>query len=57
MPPDRNGSPTLLISSLGLVPDVARMATMDLKHPGNRLYAIGETRIVREARSGRLQGT
>jgi phosphoribosylformylglycinamidine synthase subunit PurSL len=36
--------PTLLISALGLVPDVRRCVTMDLKEPGNRLYLIGATK-------------
>jgi phosphoribosylformylglycinamidine synthase len=36
--------PTLLISSLGIVPDVRRAVTMDLKRVGNRLYVVGETR-------------
>ncbi|MGC9521503.1 MAG: phosphoribosylformylglycinamidine synthase subunit PurL [Anaerolineae bacterium] len=36
--------PTLLISSLGIVPDIGRVVTMDLKRPGNRLYLLGETR-------------
>jgi phosphoribosylformylglycinamidine synthase len=36
--------PTLLISALGLVPDVRRCVTMDLKEPGNRLYLIGTTK-------------
>lgn len=35
---------TLVISALGIVPDVARTVTMDLKQAGNRLYLIGETR-------------
>jgi phosphoribosylformylglycinamidine synthase II/phosphoribosylformylglycinamidine synthase I len=35
---------TLLISSLGIVPDVTKTVTMDLKSPGNLLYIIGETR-------------
>ena len=49
--------PTLLISSLGLVPDVARTATMDLKRPGSRLYAVGETREeLGGSLYGRLQG-
>ncbi len=49
--------PTLLISSLGIVPDVARTATMDLKRPGNRLYAVGETRDeLGGSLYGRLQG-
>jgi len=36
--------PTLLISALGIVPDVARAVTMDLKEAGNALYVVGETR-------------
>ncbi|HVJ79523.1 MAG TPA: AIR synthase-related protein, partial [Planctomycetia bacterium] len=35
--------PTLLISSLAIVPDVRRAATMDLKAPGNVLLLVGET--------------
>jgi phosphoribosylformylglycinamidine synthase len=36
--------PTLLISALGLVPDVRRCVTMDLKEPGNVLYLVGATK-------------
>ncbi|MBK8028502.1 MAG: phosphoribosylformylglycinamidine synthase subunit PurL [Chloroflexi bacterium] len=35
---------TLLISALGIVPDVTKAVTMDLKAAGNLLYVIGETR-------------
>ncbi len=35
---------TLLISALGIVPDVARTVTMDLKTSGNWLYLVGDTR-------------
>jgi phosphoribosylformylglycinamidine synthase I len=35
---------TLLISAIGIVPDVSRSVTMDLKRPGNRLYIVGDTR-------------
>lgn len=35
--------PTLLISALGLVPDVSRCVTMDLKRPGRGLYLLGTT--------------
>jgi len=35
---------SLLISALGIVPDVRRSCTMDLKEPGNLLYIVGETR-------------
>jgi phosphoribosylformylglycinamidine synthase II len=36
--------PTLLISSLGIVPDVRRAVTMDLKAVGDPVYVVGETR-------------
>lgn len=36
--------PSLLISSLGYVPDVQHVCTMDLKAAGSHLYLIGETR-------------
>jgi phosphoribosylformylglycinamidine synthase len=35
--------PTLLISALGIVPDVRKCVTMDLKKPGNKLYLVGVT--------------
>ena len=35
---------TLLISSLGIVPDIRAAVTMDLKEAGDQLYAVGETR-------------
>ncbi|MGW8317629.1 MAG: phosphoribosylformylglycinamidine synthase subunit PurL [Candidatus Promineifilaceae bacterium] len=35
---------TLLISALGIVPEVKRTMTMDLKQPGNLLFLIGRTR-------------
>lgn len=35
---------TLLISAVGIVPDVNKTVTMDLKAAGNLLYVIGETR-------------
>ncbi|MEO1645081.1 MAG: AIR synthase-related protein, partial [Chloroflexota bacterium] len=35
---------TLVISALGVVPDVTKTVTMDLKQAGNTLYVIGETR-------------
>jgi phosphoribosylformylglycinamidine synthase len=35
--------PTLLISAMGQVPDVARCVTMDLKSPGNAILAFGAT--------------
>ncbi len=36
--------PTLLISALGQVDDVATCVTMDLKEPGNLLFVVGETK-------------
>jgi phosphoribosylformylglycinamidine synthase len=36
--------PTLLITALAQVPDVARCVTMDAKAAGNRLYVVGATR-------------
>jgi phosphoribosylformylglycinamidine synthase len=34
---------TLLISAVGIVPDIGKSVTMDLKQAGNLLYIIGET--------------
>ncbi len=36
--------PTLLISSLGILEDVAQSITLDAKAPGDRLYLLGATR-------------
>jgi phosphoribosylformylglycinamidine synthase subunit PurSL len=36
--------PSLLISALGQVDDVARCVSMDLKEPGNLLYIVGMTK-------------
>ncbi|MEM2739646.1 MAG: AIR synthase-related protein, partial [Candidatus Bathyarchaeia archaeon] len=35
---------TLLITAVGMIPDVRRAVTMDLKEPGNPIYAVGYTR-------------
>jgi len=35
---------TLLITAVGVIEDVRRCITMDLKAPGNRLYQLGATR-------------
>lgn len=35
---------TLVISAVGIVPDVTKTVTMDLKKTGNLLFVIGETR-------------
>jgi phosphoribosylformylglycinamidine synthase len=34
---------TLLISALGVIPDVRKAVSMDLKKPGNRVYILGKT--------------
>ncbi|MBC7236420.1 MAG: phosphoribosylformylglycinamidine synthase subunit PurL [Chloroflexi bacterium] len=36
--------PSLLITALGIVPDINRACTMDLKKAGDALYILGETR-------------
>ena len=37
-------TPTLLITALGMIPDVRRAVTSDLKEAGNLLYVVGLTR-------------
>ncbi|MFH1774833.1 MAG: phosphoribosylformylglycinamidine synthase subunit PurL [Methanobacteriota archaeon] len=37
-------TPTLLISALGIIPDVRKAVSMDLKKAGSLIYLIGETR-------------
>ena len=44
--PDGQRTPipgTLLISALGIIPDVERAITMDLKQAGNLIFIVGET--------------
>jgi phosphoribosylformylglycinamidine synthase II len=36
-------TPTLLITALGIVPDIRAAVSMELKAPGNLLYIVGET--------------
>jgi phosphoribosylformylglycinamidine synthase subunit PurSL len=57
--------PTLLISAIGIVPDVRQAITMDLKSPGNKLYLLGRTReelggshlsLVRQLVGGQVPG-
>jgi phosphoribosylformylglycinamidine synthase len=36
-------TPTLLITALGIIPDVKKTVSMDLKQPGNPIYLIGQT--------------
>ncbi len=36
--------PTLLVSAVGLIPDVRKAITMDLKNVGDLLYVVGETK-------------
>jgi len=37
-------APTLLITALGIVPDIRRAVTMDLKKAGDLIYLVGSTR-------------
>jgi phosphoribosylformylglycinamidine synthase len=53
--------PTLLVSLMGIIPDVRRAQTTDLKEPGDLLYIVGETRgemggTIFERRSGTRLG-
>jgi len=34
---------TLLISAMGIIPDVSKLVTMDVKKPGDIVYVVGET--------------
>ena len=36
-------TPTLLITALGIISDVRRAVSLDLKSPGNSIYILGET--------------
>ncbi len=36
-------TPTLLITALGVIPDVRKAISMDLKKPGNVIYIVGQT--------------
>jgi phosphoribosylformylglycinamidine synthase len=36
--------PTLVISAVGIIPDIRKAVTMDLKEVGNPVYIIGETK-------------
>jgi len=36
-------TPTLLITALGIIPDVRKIVSVDVKEPGNPLYLLGET--------------
>jgi len=36
-------TPTLLITAIGIIPDIRKSVTMDLKSPGNLLYILGRT--------------
>jgi phosphoribosylformylglycinamidine synthase len=37
-------TPTLLISALGVIPDVRKAVSMDPKEPGNSMYVVGMTK-------------
>ncbi|UCE95970.1 MAG: phosphoribosylformylglycinamidine synthase subunit PurL [Candidatus Bathyarchaeota archaeon] len=36
-------TPTLLVTAIGLIPDVRKAVSLDLKLPGNLIYAVGPT--------------
>jgi len=36
-------TPTLLITAVGIIPDVRKAVSIDLKQPGNPLYLLGQT--------------
>jgi len=36
-------TPTLLITAVGIIPDIRRAVTIDLKEPNNPIYMVGET--------------
>jgi len=36
-------TPTLLITAVGVIPDVRKAVSMDLKHPSNPIYIVGQT--------------
>jgi len=36
-------TPTLLVTAIGLVPDIRRVISVELKKPGNKLYLVGAT--------------
>jgi phosphoribosylformylglycinamidine synthase len=36
-------TPTLLITALGIIPDIRLIVSMDVKTPGNSLYIVGQT--------------
>jgi phosphoribosylformylglycinamidine synthase II len=36
-------TPTLLITALGVIPDVRKLVSMELKSPGNPVYILGQT--------------
>jgi phosphoribosylformylglycinamidine synthase len=37
-------TPSLLITGVGIVPDIRRVVSVDLKKPGDLIYIVGETR-------------
>ncbi len=36
-------TPTLLITAIGVIPDIRKSVSLDLKSPGNQIYVIGRT--------------
>ena len=38
-------TPTLLITAIGIIPDIRKAVTIDLKKPNNPIYIVGETHM------------
>jgi len=36
-------TPTLLITAIGIIPDIRKTVSMDVKQPGNLIYIVGQT--------------
>jgi len=36
-------TPTLLITAIGVIPDARKAVSVDVKHPGNLIYIVGQT--------------
>lgn len=57
--------PTLVITAVGITPDIRKAITMDLKEEGNPVYAVGETKdemggshyhMIKREEGGRIPG-
>ncbi len=57
--------PTLVVTAVGIIPDIRKAITMDLKEGGNPLYVVGETKdemggshyyMIKGIKGGRIPG-